>query len=88
MQIHLLEMYCSVQASPMLANVIVPVPEDFQPALLTVITILPESAIIAKVLICPSTPAASVAVSGLAVEKYDTEVAKLAAAAEARSSLP
>ena len=53
----------------MASNVIVPVPDDFHPALVTVITMSPESAYMAKVLICPFTPAAKVAVSAAAVEK-------------------
>ena len=53
------------------ANVIecatpVPVPLAFQPALVTVTTMSPASATIISVLICPSTPAASVAVSAAA----------------------
>lgn len=50
-------------------NVMVPVPDDFHPALVTVMTISPESAYMAKTLICPATPAAKVAVSAAAVEK-------------------
>jgi hypothetical protein len=62
MQNHLLLIYCSVQASPILANVIVPVPLDFQPALVTVNTMLPPDTNIANVFICPGKPAATVPV--------------------------
>jgi hypothetical protein len=64
----------------------VPVPLDFHPALVTVITMSPESAYMANTLICPGYPAAKVAVSAAAVEKYDVVKLKLAAAVEARSS--
>ena len=48
---------------------IVPVPLDFQPALVTVITMSPESATIMNVLINPAVPAANVAVLGPVVVK-------------------
>ena len=50
-------------------NVIVPVPLDFHPALVTVRTISPPSLTIINVLICPVVPAANVDVSALAVVK-------------------
>ena len=62
-------MYLSVQASPMASNVIVPVPEVFQPAFVTVITMSPELARMANTLTCPFTPAGNVAVSAAEVLK-------------------
>ena len=62
-------MYISVAASPMLAKVIMPVPDAFQPALVTVITMSPPSDTKANTFTCPSTPAANVAVSAAAVVK-------------------
>jgi hypothetical protein len=47
-QYHLLLVYNKVQASPIVSNVIVPVPEVCQPALVTVITMSPESAAMAN----------------------------------------
>jgi hypothetical protein len=43
MQYHLPLTYCKVQPTPVEANVMVPEPEVFQPALATVITMLPEA---------------------------------------------
>jgi hypothetical protein len=68
-QYHLLLMYCNVHPSPMSLNVIVPVPLDFHPALVTVITMSPPSATIINVLICPVLPAANVAVLAADVVK-------------------
>jgi hypothetical protein len=68
-QNHLLLMYLSVQASPIVAKVIVPVPVLFQPAFVTVITMSPEVAFMANTLTWPFTPAGSVAVSAAAVLK-------------------
>ena len=62
-------MYCSVHAWPIALNVTVPVPLDFHPALVTVITMSPPSPYMANVLICPFVPAANVAVSAAAVVK-------------------
>jgi hypothetical protein len=45
MQNHLAFTYCRVQASPLVLNVIVPVPDDFHPALVTVITMVPTSGV-------------------------------------------
>jgi hypothetical protein len=50
-------------------NVIVPVPDDFHPALVTVITISPPSATIINVFIWPVVPAANVAVLAVDVVK-------------------
>ena len=61
--------YWSVHASPISPKVIVPVPEVFQPALVTVITISPPSATIIKVFMRPAVPAARVAVHAPEVEK-------------------
>ena len=70
MQNHLELVYCSVQPHPNVANVMVPVPLAFQPALVTVITMLPDAIATAlNTLICPAVPAASVAVSAAAVVK-------------------
>ena len=60
-------MYCRVHASPAASKVIVPEPPHA--GLVTVITMFPEVATIANTLTCPSTPAASVAVSPVAVVK-------------------
>jgi hypothetical protein len=62
-------MYCKIQESPIASNVIVPVPEVFHPAFVTVITMLPLVAFIINVFICPSSPAANVAVSAALVVK-------------------
>ena len=70
----------------MSSNVIVPVPDVFHPALVTVITMLPPSPAMANILICPSVPAASVAVSEAAVVKYDVVLVKSAAPEAAKSS--
>ncbi len=67
-------------------KVIVPVPDDFHPALVTVITMSPPSPAIANTLICPSVPAASVAVSEAAVVKYYVVLVKSAAPPDAKSS--
>ena len=68
-QNHLLLIYISVTASPIVSKVIVPVPDAFHPALVTVVTMSPPSPNIANTLTCPSTPAASVLVSPAAVVK-------------------
>ena len=68
-------------------NVIVPDPLDFQPALETVITILPPLRLsIANTLTCPDTPAANVAVELATVAKWLAVTARLAAPVSARSS--
>ena len=65
----------------------VPVPDAFHPALVTVITIFPDVMSTAEnILIWPAVPAANVAVSEAAVVKYDISVTTLAAPALARSS--
>ena len=52
-----------MQLDPRAENAAVPVPEDFQPALETVIVMLPALTSTAdKTLICPDDPAAKVAV--------------------------
>ena len=86
-QNHLELIYCSTQASPMLSKVMVPVPDDFHPALVTVMTISPPSPYIANVLTCPSTPAAKVATEAVVVVKYEVATARLAAADAPRASL-
>ena len=69
-QNHLELVYCRVQPAPLAENVAVPVPDDFQPALVTVITMLPaEISTAENTLIWPSDPAAKVAVSAAAVVK-------------------
>jgi hypothetical protein len=63
-------MNCRVQPWPIDVNVIVPDPDDFHPALATVMTMLPELTLTAaNVLICPLTPLANVAVELAAVVK-------------------
>ena len=70
MQYHLLFIYCNVHPPPNVLNVIVPVPDAFHPALVTVITMLPAEILLAmNVLICPDIPTARVAVSAAAVVK-------------------
>ena len=69
MQNHLLLMYFNVQALPIASKVIVPVPEDFQPAFVTVTTMLPTKPYMDNTLTCPFTPAGSVATSAPAVLK-------------------
>jgi hypothetical protein len=70
MQNHLELVYCNVQPQPIVANVMVPVPLAFQPALVTVMTMLPDAMATAlNTLICPVVPAANVAVSAAAVVK-------------------
>ena len=69
-QNHLLLIYISVTASPIVPKVIVPVPDAFHPAFVTVVTMSPAViSIAASTLTCPSTPAASVLVSAAAVVK-------------------
>jgi hypothetical protein len=69
-QYHLELTYCNIALDPRVGNVIVPVPELCQPALVTVITMLPDATLTAlNTLICPSAPAASVVVSPALVEK-------------------
>ena len=75
-------------ASPIVSNVIVPVPDAFQPALVTVITISPPSATKANTFTCPSTPAANVAVSAPPVVKKLAVFVRLAAPDAAKSSEP
>ena len=67
----------------------VPVPLAFHPALVTVITMLPDAMATAlNTLICPVVPAANVAVSAAAVVKKLVVLVRLAAALAAKSSLP